>query len=82
MTSSTVSALTDWTAAGKAAARANGYLEGGIALTQLGSPQTVIVTTYTVDYNGDGGNGWLYNMLAGATDGSGATSSMSNAWPA
>lgn len=32
----------------------------------------MFVTAYSVDYDGDGGNGWLYNMLAGATDGSGA----------
>ncbi len=64
---------TDWTANGKDAFRATGYLEGSIALSELGSPSLVIVTAYTIDYDGDGGNGWLYNMLSSASDGSGAT---------
>ncbi|HHH26836.1 MAG TPA: hypothetical protein ENK57_00585 [Polyangiaceae bacterium] len=34
---------------------------------------TAYTVDYTVDYAGDDGNGWLYNMLAGATDGSGAS---------
>lgn len=64
---------TDWTANGKSVARAAGFVEVAIALSELGSPANVVVTAYTVDYAGDNGNGWLYNMLAGATDGSGAT---------
>lgn len=63
----------DWTANGKIGARADGYFEGSVALSELGNPSVLIVTTYTVDYAGDGGNGWLYNMLIGATDGSAAT---------
>ena len=48
--------------------------EASIALTQFGAvPDSILITTYTVDYTGDGGNGWLYNMLDGATDGSGVS---------
>ncbi len=61
---------TDWGAQGKVGARAAGYFEGSIALTELGNPSTIILTSFTVDYDGDNGNGWLYNMVAGATDGS------------
>jgi len=64
---------TDWGSAGKTAFRANGFLEGSIALSELGNPQDVIVAAYTVDYTGDGGNGWVYNMFSGAVDGSAAT---------
>ncbi len=64
---------TDWGAVGKSGARAAGYYEGSLALSELGSPSTVIVTSFTVDYDGDSGNGWLYNMILGATDGSAAT---------
>ena len=34
-------------------------------------PADLIITAHTVDYNGAGGDGWIYNMLAGATDGPG-----------
>jgi hypothetical protein len=62
----------DWTTANKSAFRAAGYLEGAIALTELGSPTELVITAYTVDYNGFAGAGALYNMLAGAVDGSAA----------
>ena len=64
----------DWTGNGKTAFRAAGFLEGSIALSEFGmGNQRIIVTAYTVDYAGDNGNGWIYNMLGAATDGSGAT---------
>ncbi|MCA9620966.1 MAG: Ig-like domain-containing protein [Myxococcales bacterium] len=62
---------TDWLATGKSSFRAAGFVEGSIALSELGNPSQVVITAYTVDYDGDNGNGWLYNMIAGATDGSG-----------
>ena len=64
---------TDWTTTGKTVHRAAGYLEASIDLSQLGNPTSLAITTYLVDYTGDGGNGWVYNMLSGATDGTGAT---------
>jgi hypothetical protein len=64
---------TVWGNANKQSFRAPGYLEGSIALSELGSPQDLAVTAYTVDYSGGGGAGWLYNMLSGATDMSAAT---------
>lgn len=63
---------TDWGTQGKSSFRVAGFLEGAIELTELGSPAALIVTTYTIDYAGDAGNGTLYNMITGATDGSGA----------
>jgi hypothetical protein len=63
---------TDWGTGGKSAFRGAGFLEGSIALSELGNPAQLVVTCYTVDYNGGGGDGWVYNMLSGATDGSGA----------
>ncbi len=64
----------DWGTQNKASNVATGFLEARIALSELGgaAPASLSVTAYTVDYAGDGGNGWLYNMFAGATDGSGA----------
>ncbi len=65
---------TDWTTNDKSVYRTTGLIEASIALTEFGSiPEHLVITTYTVDYAGDGGNGWLYNMLDGATDGSGLT---------
>ncbi len=67
---------TDWTATGKVVHRSAGLIEASIALSEFGTsaPSTLIITAYTIDYDGDTGNGYLYNMLSGATDGSGATS--------
>ena len=50
-------------------------MEASIALSQIDSscPCQIAVTAYLIDYAGDNGNGWLYNMLSGATDGSGAS---------
>jgi Bacterial Ig-like domain len=64
---------TNWPGTGKAAARGAGFVEGSIALADLGNPALVIVTAYSVDYAGDNGNGWLYNMVFGANDGPAAT---------
>lgn len=66
---------TDWGTQNKTSFVASGFLEARIALAELGgaSPSSVAVTAYTVDYAGDSNNGWLYNMISGATDGSGVT---------
>lgn len=64
---------TDWGTQGKTSVRVAGYLEAAIELAELANPSALVVTTYTVDYEGDNQNGWLYNMVFGATDGSGAT---------
>jgi hypothetical protein len=65
---------TDWSA-NKNDWRAAGYIEARILLTEFGgtAPSTIKVAAYLIDYNGDSGNGWLYNLLSGATEGSGAT---------
>ncbi len=63
---------TDWGTAGKSSYRADGYLEASIALSELGANVTdVLITTYTVDYAGASGDGYLYNMLPAATAGPG-----------
>lgn len=66
---------TDWGASGKSSFRGAGFLEASISLSELGGapPSSVLVTAYTVDYDGAGGDGWLFNLLAGAADGSAAT---------
>lgn len=55
--------------------RAGGYIEARILLTEFGgtAPNAIKVAAYIVDYNGDSGNGWVYNILSGATEGSGVT---------
>lgn len=55
--------------------RAAGYIEARILLTEFGgtAPNAIKVAAYVVDYNGDSGNGWVYNILSGATEGSGVT---------
>lgn len=55
--------------------RAAGYIEARIQLTEFGgtAPVGIKVTAFIVDYNGDSGNGWVYNMLSGATEGTGST---------
>lgn len=55
--------------------RAAGYIEARILLTEFGgtAPNAIKVAAYIVDYNGDSGNGWVYNILSGATEGSGVT---------
>jgi hypothetical protein len=65
---------TDWSA-NKNDWRAAGYIEARILLTEFGgtAPSTIKVAAYLIDYNGDSGNGYLYNLLSGATEGSGAT---------
>ncbi len=64
----------DWGTQNKTVFKADGYLEASIALSELGvAVSDVIVTAYTIDYNGDGGAGFLYNMLPAAVAGSGAT---------
>lgn len=63
----------DWGTQNKSSFVATGFLEAQIALSELGaSPSSVSVTAFTIDYAGDAGSGWLYNMFTGATDGSGA----------
>ncbi len=55
--------------------RTAGYVEARILLTEFGgtAPNSLKIAAYIIDYNGDSGNGWLYNLLSGATEGSGAT---------
>jgi hypothetical protein len=61
---------TDWGLVGKSIQKANGYLEASIELTELGAGVTdILISAYTIDYNGDGGNGYLYNMLPAAAAG-------------
>ncbi|AFM11366.1 Ig-like domain-containing protein [Turneriella parva] len=54
--------------------RAAGYVEARILLTEFGgtAPSAIKIAAYIVDYNGDSGNGWVYNLLSGATEGSGS----------
>lgn len=61
-----------WTSSGSTN-RASGYVEASIPRTSFGSPSKLQITFYLVDYNGGSGNGWLYNMLNGATEGAAAT---------
>jgi hypothetical protein len=65
---------TDWSA-NKNDWRADKYIEARILLTEFGgtAPSTIKVAAYIIDYYGDSGNGYLYNLLSGATEGSGAT---------
>ena len=69
---------TDWTTTwndNKNDWRTAGYIEARILLTEFGgtAPNSIKVAAYIIDYNGDGGNGWVYNILSGATEGSGST---------
>ncbi len=61
----------DWGPQNKTVFVTTGFAEAKILLTELGgaAPSSVSVTAYTVDYGGAGGDGWVYNMLSGATDG-------------
>ncbi len=59
-----------WTSGG-ASNRAAGFVEASIPRASFGSPSKLQITFYIIDYNGDSGKGWLYNMLNGATDGTG-----------
>lgn len=54
--------------------RSAGYIEARIQLSEFGgtAPINIKVAAFLVDYNGDSGNGWLYNMLTGATEGTGS----------
>jgi hypothetical protein len=60
---------TDWGADGKAVAKTGGYVEARIALSELGDPSRVLVTTYTVDYDANEGDGAIYYLLAGGGGG-------------
>ena len=66
---------TDWGSQGKSGFRTDGYFEGSIELAELGNPASLIATSFTIDYDGDNGsgNGWVSNMIFGATDGAAAT---------
>ena len=65
---------TDWGTTGKLVNKQTGYLEASIALSELGAGVTdIVLTTYTIDYDGQGGDGHLYNMLPAGIEGSGAT---------
>jgi hypothetical protein len=63
---------TDWGTENKLVHKSAGYLEASILLSALASdPADILVTTYTVDYAGQGGEGHVYNMLPGALEGAG-----------
>lgn len=62
---------TNWTTTGQSN-KASGYLEASFALSDFGTGVTdILLTTYTIDYAGQGGEGHLYNMLPLAVEGSG-----------
>ena len=66
---------TEWGATGKAVHKVEDYVEASIALTEFGgsAPARLFITTFAVDYAGYSGDGAVFDMLNGATDGSAAT---------
>jgi hypothetical protein len=68
---------TDWTDDWSSTAqvyRGTGFLEAKIPWSDFGSmPSRIHIASYTIDYDGDGGNGYSYNLLPGTTPGSTAT---------